>query len=95
MKEPTDREYDGFPYEEADILYIALWNRGNRDYDFSEFISPDCKKIVTEGRNAWGKHYIIKRYDLKSHTSEFIIKTAVEFITEEVKKYTQSKNITL
>lgn len=95
MKEPTDREYEGFPYEEADILYIALWNRGNRDYDFSKFITPDCKKIITEGRNAWGKHYIIKRYDLKAHTSEFIIKTAVQFITEEVKKYTQSKNITL
>lgn len=89
MKEPTDREYDGFPFEEADILYIALWNRGNRDYDFDKFITPDCKKIVTEGRNAWGKHYIIKRYDLKAHTSEFIIKTAVDFITAEVEKINQ------
>ena len=56
-------------YEDYDKLYISLWCRRNKNYDFDYILKAinkeDAPKRVTEGPGSWGKHYILDEISLR------------------------------
>lgn len=74
-------------YEDYDKLYISLWCRKNRHYDFSEILKALDKENadmrVTDGTGAWGKHYILDVYTL---TEAFNI----DEISSRIRKYIET-----
>ena len=84
MLGPSNKEY-----ERDNILYIAVWDRKNkkRDFDFSKVINPnECIEIKT---SVWGKHYILKEFDLVSKDVAQIVKEASKYIIEQIKLINQ------
>lgn len=80
MKRPTSKSY-----EQSNYLYVALWNRHDKNYDF-EYLIDTIKKntnLVPERieTSGWGVHYILKKYNLTedielSEIAELILKIA-------------------
>ena len=58
MKRATKKEF-----EDYDKLYISLWCRSSKNYDFDYILKTigqgNAKKRITKGPGAWGKHYIL------------------------------------
>lgn len=78
-------------YEKGNILYVALWKRNNKNYDYSkqlkliEGIKGLDKPIPVES-SGWGKHYILKEYNLsKDINIEDVVKTIVS-ISKAIKE---------
>lgn len=82
---PTDNSYEGNLYEEDNVLYVALWNRFNKDYNFDKYISNESIKIVTTGKGSWGKHYILKKFNLTADTFETIVKNVKQYLIDYIK----------
>lgn len=63
MKYPTEK-----PGEDYDKLYVALWCRRNRHYDFGYILKALDKEnalmLETNGNGSWGKHYVLNEYSL-------------------------------
>lgn len=59
MKSPSKKDA-----EDYDKLYIALWCRGNKHYNFDEVLKAIGKERARERNGAWGKHYILDAIDL-------------------------------
>jgi hypothetical protein len=54
--------------EDYDKLYLSLWCRGNKNYDFSEVLKAigkeGARSRTTTGSGAWGKHYILDEINM-------------------------------
>ncbi len=80
MKTITKKEAEDF-----DKLYISLWCRGNKDYDFDEILKVIGKEgarvRVTKGSGCWGKHHILDEINI---CKEFSIPDIAETIRQYV-----------
>ena len=63
MRYPTGKEREDF-----DKLYISLWCRRKKSYDFSEILKAIGKENapirITVGPGTWGKHHILDEITL-------------------------------
>lgn len=54
--------------EDYDKLYISLWCRGNKNFDFGEVLKvinkEGARSRVTTGSGAWGKHHILDEINM-------------------------------
>ena len=76
------RAYSDKDYEQFDKVYVALWTRRNKCYDFSKLLEKlnvkNAREITTPG---WGKHYILKEFDLNNDLDINELKnTVVDFV---------------
>ena len=82
MKSLTKKEC-----EDYDKLYISLWCRGNKQYDFSDVLKAINKENTrvrtTTGSGSWGKHHILDEINL---TEEFSVPEIAEKIRTYVNK---------
>ncbi len=76
-------------YEEYDKLYIALWCRRNRHYDFAFILKAlnkeNALKRETKSTGSWGEHYILDVYRLTDSLN-------IDEISEKIKQYVQIIN---
>lgn len=76
--------YSEKDYEKFDKVYVALWSRRNKNYDFTSVFKKlnieKPKEIKTKG---WGKHYILYEMELNDN---FDIQELKRVVTEYVKR---------
>ena len=82
MKTATKKEF-----EDYDKLYVSLWCRANKNYNFDYILTAlekkDAKMRITTGSGAWGKHYILNEILL---TDTFNLEKISSTIKEYVEK---------
>ena len=84
MKRPTKAKH-----ENGNYLYVALWNRTDKSYNYDKFLenielitNTQPEKIETGG---WGKHYILKKIDLANDINISDIATLIIKIADSIK----------
>ena len=74
-------------FEDYDKLYVSLWCRANKNYNFDYILTAlekkDAKMRITTGSGAWGKHYILNEILL---TDTFNLEKISSTIKEYVEK---------
>ena len=82
MKSFTNKECEDF-----DKLYVSLWCRGDKNYDFDYILraigKENAKIRVTEGAGAWGKHHILDVIDM---CKDFSIPELAKLIKNYIEK---------
>ena len=84
MKRPTKEKH-----ENGNYLYIALWNRNDKSYNFDRFLESIVTITKTKpdmiGTDGWGKHYILKKIDLANDININEIATLILKIADSIK----------
>lgn len=76
--------------EDYDKLYISLWCRGNKDYNFDEILKAigkeNARVRITTGSGCWGKHHILDTIDICEDFSIPEIASRIRHYVEEASK---------
>ena len=90
LRMPTNKKFERY-----DHLYICLWRRKDKNYNFDEILKAlgkeNAEKAVTTDRNSWGVHYALDQIELNNKTLDANdiankIRNYVQIISEYVNK---------
>lgn len=84
MRKPSEK-----PCEKSGILYLAIWKRHDKPYNFEEIKERFSKKYPMaeiNKCNAWGNFLLLKTISFKDYDEASFVQESVEII-EELKAY--------